>query len=309
MPHYKILVIDYEPRGVAQLRDPLHAAGYLVSVAHDGVSGMKLFHEIKPDLTLIEAMLPKKHGFEVCGDLKQTPHGAKSPVVIVTSVYRGRKYRTQAFHSYHCDEFLEKPISSATLLSTVERLLQDRPIEAAEPEAAAPAPPAPQPKAKPAAKAKPEPEPAAAASTSVEDDAELEISERLDDLFGGGSDSGPQASAASTPDGENLLSFDPSRGRGSATVPDAATVPGGPLAGSSGGGPATAEAVQAAHAYQPAGHQRPSVAPKPWPELRDRHSRPTPPQKPTRGRSLLLLTILVVAAASSAIFLLLNWPF
>lgn len=303
MPHYKILVIDYEPRGVAQLRDPLHAAGYLVTVAHDGVSGMELFEKLKPDLTLIEAMLPKKHGFEVCGDLKQTPHGAKSPVVIVTSVYRGRKYRTQAFHSYHCDEFLEKPISSATLLSTVERLLKDRPQAAAEPEAAAPAPPAVK------STARPEAEPAAAAPTSIEDDAELEISERLDDLFGGGSDSGPQASAASAPDGENLLPFDPSRGRGSATASDTATVPGGPLAGSSGGGPATAEAVQAAHAYQPTSNQRPRVVPKPWPELRDRHSRPTGGQQPTRGRSLLLLTILVVAAASSAIFLLLNWPF
>jgi CheY-like chemotaxis protein len=338
MPHYKILVIDYEPRGVAQLRDPLHAAGYLVSVAHDGVSGMQLFDEIRPDLTLVEAMLPRKHGFEVCGEMKKTPHGARSPVVIVTSVYRGRKYRTQAFHNYHCDEFLEKPISSTTLLSTVERLLKDRPLAADPAEAArvvltSPAEPEfeamqepeieviqeakpkvePKPKveAKPAAKPAPKPKAAAAAPAPVEDDAELEISEALDDLFGGGSDSGPQASASSAPDGENILSFDLSRGRSAPAVSDAQIIPGGPQAGPSGVGPSTAGSAQAARALQPTRDQRPTVAPKTWPELRDRDSRPGPTRRRRagRGRLLLLLTILVVAAASSAAFLILNWPF
>ena len=85
--------------------------------------------------------------------------------------------------------------------------------------------PKPKVEAKPAAK--PKPKPAAAAPVPVEDDAELEISEALDDLFGGGSDSGPQASAASAPDGENILSFDLSRGRGAPAVSDAQTIPGG----------------------------------------------------------------------------------
>ena len=328
MPHYKILVIDYEPRGVAQLRDPLHEAGYLVSVAHDGVSGMQLFDEIRPDLTLVEAMLPKKHGFEVCGDMKNTPHGAKSPVVIVTSVYRGRKYRTQAFHNYHCDEFLEKPISSTTLLSTVERLLKDRPLpvdpaEAVRAVVPSPAEPdfeatqEPEVEAKPAAKPKPKvkavskPAPAAAAPVPVDDDAEMEISDALDDLFGGGSDSGPQASASSAPDGENILSFDPSRGRSAPAVSDAQTIPGGPQAGPSGVGPSTAGSAQAARALHPTRDQRPKVAPKTWPELRNRDSRlgPARRRRAGRGRRLLLLTILIVAAASSAAFLILNWPF
>ncbi len=94
-------------------------------------------------------------------------------------------------------------------------------------------------------------------------------------------------------------------------VSDAQTIPGGPQAGPSGVGPSTAGSAQAARALQPTRDQRPKVAPKTWPELRDRDSRldPTRRRRAGRGRRLLLLMILVVAAASSAAFLILNWPF
>jgi DNA-binding response OmpR family regulator len=302
MPHYKVLVIDYEPRGVAQLRDPLHAAGYLVSVAHDGVSGMKLFEEIEPDLTLIEAMLPKKHGFEVCRDLKQTPHGAKSPVVIVTSVYRGRKYRNQAFHNYHCDEFLEKPISSSTLLSTVERLLEQR--QAVPAAAAAAAPEA----------AKPEPAPAAqqAEAPQVEpvpvDEAEAEISERLDELLGGDPDSGPLASTSSR--GENLLLFDPERSRRASTPSEAIEIPHGPSVSAPRlGGSAAAEVApdERSDLLPRQARIEPAPSPESWP--RRRHEAIEPGETGPRGYRLLLWTILIAALASSALFLLLRWPF
>ena len=122
-PGTKVLIIDYEPRGIKQLSDPLESAGYDIRVAKDGIAGIKAFDAEKPDLVLIEAMLPKRHGFEVCQELKRTDHGRRTPVVIVTSVYKGRKYRTQAFHQYGCDEYLEKPVALELLLETVERLL------------------------------------------------------------------------------------------------------------------------------------------------------------------------------------------
>jgi DNA-binding response OmpR family regulator len=119
----KILIIDYEPRGIKQLNDPLEQAGFETLVAKDGVTGIDRFKSTKPDLVLIEAMLPKRHGFEVCQELKQTEHGRDTPIVIVTSVYKGRKYRTQAIHQYGCDEYLEKPVDPDHLRETVERLL------------------------------------------------------------------------------------------------------------------------------------------------------------------------------------------
>ena len=125
MADYTILIIDYEPRSIERLRAPLERAGYRVEVAKDGKAGIMKFHEIEPAAVIIEAMLPKRHGFEVCQELKQTPHGNRCAVMIATSVYRGRRYRHQAMHLYSCDAYLEKPLTEEDLLSTVESVLQD----------------------------------------------------------------------------------------------------------------------------------------------------------------------------------------
>ena len=64
MSDYTILLVDYDPDSAARLCRPLVRAGYRVEVATDGLAGISRFHELEPDLTLIEAMIPKKHGFE-----------------------------------------------------------------------------------------------------------------------------------------------------------------------------------------------------------------------------------------------------
>jgi DNA-binding response OmpR family regulator len=180
MPNYKILIADYEPRGIQQLRDPLESAGYSVEVAKDGIKAIEAFNSFKPHLTLIEAMLPKKHGFEVCEELKKTQHGSVTPIVIVTSVYKGRKYRTQALHHYRCDEYLEKPIAADHLLATVQRLIGDAQGVPASAPAAAPVAPS----------AKPATPPQAPPVRAIEPDdgggeAEIEIMERLDEIMPG----------------------------------------------------------------------------------------------------------------------------
>ncbi|NIM00601.1 MAG: response regulator [Acidobacteria bacterium] len=107
------------------MRKPLEDAGYRVEVAKDGQAGIERFHEIEPGAVIIEAMLPKRHGFEVCQELKNTPHGARCAVMIATSVYKGRRYRHQAMHLYSCDAYLEKPITDEDLISTLETSLRD----------------------------------------------------------------------------------------------------------------------------------------------------------------------------------------
>ncbi|MCP3981231.1 MAG: response regulator [bacterium] len=163
MPKYTILLIDYEPRSITTIQGPLEAAGYAVATATDGVAGMEAFAELKPDLTLVEAMIPKKHGFEVCKELKQSEHGRNAPVIIITSVYKGRRYRNQAKHQYNCDAYLEKPIEDRVLLQTVHEFLHEK---TETPPAQLPA----EPDAQPAEEKKP-------------DAAESEISDHLDSLF------------------------------------------------------------------------------------------------------------------------------
>jgi len=123
--NYTILVIDYEPKSIERVRRPLSAVGYSVEVATDGLSGLETFHRIRPDLVMIEAMIPKKHGFEVCQEIKKTPYGKRTPVIITTSVYKGRKYRSQAFHLHGCDEYIEKPINEEQIVEVCKRMLGD----------------------------------------------------------------------------------------------------------------------------------------------------------------------------------------
>ena len=203
MPDYTILLIDYEPRSLERTRRPLATAGYRVEIARDGLAGMEAFERIKPDLVLVEAMIPKKHGFEVCQDLKKTPQGKRTPILITTAVYKGRKYRSQALHLYGCDEYIEKPLPEEQLVSVCARFLQD-------PDAAGrlarlqgladPIPPPP-------------PEPAAAAAAAHLEqaragDAEREILARLDAIL-------PGSGSADEPEIEILLD------EPSATQPDA----------------------------------------------------------------------------------------
>ena len=123
MPDYMILLIDYDPRSIERATALLAGAGYTVEVAKNGIDGLAAFKRLRPALVLVEAMLPKKHGFEVCQEIKQSVAGATVPVVIFTSVYKGRKYRSQAFHLYKCDEYLEKPVPDERLLEVVRGLL------------------------------------------------------------------------------------------------------------------------------------------------------------------------------------------
>ena len=123
MADYTILLIDYDPRSIHKMQDALEGAGYRVEVAKDGEAGIKAFEELRPDLTLVEAMIPKMHGFEVCRRLKDSDHGKESPVLIVTAVYKGRKYRFEARHHYGSDGYLEKPIGNEELVGAVRSFL------------------------------------------------------------------------------------------------------------------------------------------------------------------------------------------
>ncbi len=172
MSKYTILLIDYNPCSVTAIRGPLERAGFTVAVAADGLAGIRAFDDLKPDLTLIEAMLPKKHGFDVCLELKGTEHGKQAPVMILTGVYKGQRYRSQARHQLGCDRYLEKPISDEDLLSAIHSFLPPVPEPVLEidkmPEPAPTPAPAPQ---------------AAPVQAQPMDSAESEIVAQLDSLF------------------------------------------------------------------------------------------------------------------------------
>lgn len=125
MSNQTILLIDYDPVSISRTTTPLIKAGYQVEVAKDGLSGLAAFERMKPVLVLVEAMLPRKHGFEVCQEIKAKPEGKSTPVLITTAVCRGRKYRMDALKIYGCDEYIEKPIADDELVSMITRLIEE----------------------------------------------------------------------------------------------------------------------------------------------------------------------------------------
>ena len=118
-----ILVVDYEPNNLQKVKSLLEANSYAVETATDGLMAIKRFEEVGPKLVLLSAMLPKLHGFEACQKIKASSNGEAVPVIIMTSIYKGRKYRHDALTKYGASEYLEKPFDDETLLGHIRELL------------------------------------------------------------------------------------------------------------------------------------------------------------------------------------------
>ena len=143
----KILVIDYDQSSLASLQGILSKEGYQIVTAADGQSGWDKYNKEQPDLVLMEAMLPKVHGFELCQRIT-SERNSQATVFIMTGVYKDRVYRTEALRTYGAAEYFEKPLKMAELLASIAAVLgkpearsEAGPAEACPAFAAAPAQP------------------------------------------------------------------------------------------------------------------------------------------------------------------------
>ncbi len=124
MAEKKILVIDYDQKSLTSLVKLLKANKFRVISAADGQAGYDAFLAEKPDLVVLEAMLPKIHGFDLTRKISQETQG-RVPVVLVTGVYKGPKYRQEATSGLGAAEYFEKPLNTEAFLTAVRRLLRD----------------------------------------------------------------------------------------------------------------------------------------------------------------------------------------
>lgn len=122
MAKKKILLIDFDQEFLKFLSRALTDEGYEVVTATDGLSGFERFSESHPDLVIMEAMLPKFHGFELCSRITSHPT-KKAPVIIVTGIYKDSVYKTEALRSLGASAFFEKPINLEQLLSNIYELI------------------------------------------------------------------------------------------------------------------------------------------------------------------------------------------
>jgi CheY-like chemotaxis protein/curved DNA-binding protein CbpA len=119
----RILVVD-DDRNIGQI---LHASfsskGYETIVSRNGEDALTKFEQTEPHLVLLDVLLPKMNGWEVCRKLKDTELGKQTPIILMSAVYKNYKMQQDAINKYGADSFVEKPFQLSKLLDTVAGLI------------------------------------------------------------------------------------------------------------------------------------------------------------------------------------------
>lgn len=123
----KILIIDDQPSEVKMVKMALEQANYDVVYAYNGKEGIEKAKQEKPDLIVLDIMMPEKDGFIACGELKKGSETSTIPIIVLTSLESSPLLfpdMESAADSPHADECIDKPVDPNFLLKRVERLLR-----------------------------------------------------------------------------------------------------------------------------------------------------------------------------------------
>lgn len=124
MSDKKILIVDYDQKSLASLANLFKSYDLQIFTASDGQMAYDIFHKEKPNCVVLEAMLPKLHGFDLTQKIYDESKG-KVPVVIVTGLYKGPQYKKEALRTFGAADYFEKPYDRTKLVNSVMNLLQD----------------------------------------------------------------------------------------------------------------------------------------------------------------------------------------
>jgi DNA-binding response OmpR family regulator len=124
MSDQKILIVDYDAKSLESMTDLFSSYKLEIITAVDGQEAYEKFKSEKPDLVLLEAMLPKLHGFDLTQKIHKETKG-RTPIIIVTNLYKGTQYRNEAIRSFGAADYFEKPFDNEKLVKSVLNLLHD----------------------------------------------------------------------------------------------------------------------------------------------------------------------------------------
>ena len=116
-----ILIVDDSPTEMMLMLSALQGKGYNLLTAADGEQALQMVMQQKPDLVLLDVILPKKNGFQVCRQLKTAPETKATKIIMVTS----KCQESDRFWGMKqgADEYLTKPCSAEVLLKSVSRFV------------------------------------------------------------------------------------------------------------------------------------------------------------------------------------------
>jgi len=118
-----VLVVDDYAENVELLKELLVTSGYEVSTAYDGEEALKKVDKRKPDLILLDIMMPKMDGYQVCEALRNNEETKEIPIIFVTAKTEVKDW-THAIFNVGVNSYITKPINPKKLLDKVKSVLK-----------------------------------------------------------------------------------------------------------------------------------------------------------------------------------------
>lgn len=119
----KILVVDDEPNIVLSLEFLMKQAGFQVRTASDGEAALAAVATETPDLVLLDVMMPRKNGYEVCQAIRANPDCKGVRIIMLTA--KGREVEREKGLALGADDYITKPFSTQEVVERVRELLAE----------------------------------------------------------------------------------------------------------------------------------------------------------------------------------------
>jgi len=117
----KVLVVDDSSTALLMSMTILSRGPYVLVAAHDGEEAVAKARAERPDLIVMDVVMPRMNGIEACRELRRLPETQKIPILLVTT--RGEEHNVLAGRSSGCTDYLTKPINGAELLAKIREYL------------------------------------------------------------------------------------------------------------------------------------------------------------------------------------------
>jgi len=133
-----VLIVDDDRATQRMLADALTKQGFTVTVERDGEWAIKTFEKKSFDAVLLDLLLPALNGYEVARQMRSLPKGKRTPIIMISGVYKNALHQREAVQKHGAYAFLEKPMRLQALYDTLKQALGDK-----YPKPKAPEPPPP----------------------------------------------------------------------------------------------------------------------------------------------------------------------